>query len=264
MNTHTNQTRTMADFLADSKKNSVKNMVIFVFAVFLMIGVVYTGMHNYNLFKRTLPTDQAIFALIPVILIEGSIVAFIVGGYVWFAGGTQKLVASITSWALFGIVALNTMVDSMTATHDVLPSWLAIYSTVIVFAVPVGVMAIIKALFDLDPVKRKVEIQKAVEHALIEGQFAEMQRALGSDTNRQALTHYGDSFGAALAAHIRDISPLVVDGQTREIHPTPPVTAMAKDAQPGPLADVPSDDEIKRVIEHLRKFGGAGDTTTKS
>ena len=271
MNTHTNQTRTMADFLADSKKSSVKNVVIFVFATFLMIGVIYTGVHNYNLFVRTVKPGQEIFAVIPVILVEGSIVAFIVAGYVWFAGGTQKLVASITSWALFGIVALNTMVDSMMTTSGSVPDWLKIYAGILVFAVPVGVMAVIKALFDLDPSKRKVEIQKAVEHALIEGQFAEMQRALGSDTNRQALVHFGDSFGAALAAHIRDISPQIVYGQAREVTLNPAM-AMAKDTPGGPLTDPkPSamihidPEELRQALEHIRnQKTGAGDTTPKS
>lgn len=235
MNTHNNQTRTMADFLADSKKSSIKSAVLFVFATFLMIGVVYTGLHNYNLFKRTVQTGQEIFALIPVILIEGSIVAFIVAGYVWFAGGTQKLVATISGWVMFGIVGLNTLVDSLMASGNQMPDWLHLYATFIMYGVPVAVMAVIKLLFDLDPSKRKVEIQKAMEHALVEGQFAEMQRALGSDTNRQALAHFGDQFGAALAAHIRAISPVaqvgqVVDGESRPIEkPNAPTMAMAKD-----------------------------------
>lgn len=241
MNTHNNQTRTMADFLADSKKSSIKSAVLFVFATFLMIGVVYTGLHNYNLFSRTVKPGQEIFALIPVILIEGSIVAFIVAGYVWFAGGTQKLVATIAGWVMFGIVGLNTLVDSLMASGGAnnLPDWLHLYSTFIMYGVPVAVMAVIKLLFDLDPSKRKVEIQKAMEHALVEGQFAEMQRALGSDTNRQALAHFGNQFGAALADHIRAISPVasgqIVDAEARTVEP--PTMAMAKDTEAASFAD---------------------------
>ena len=234
MNTHNNQTRTMADFLADSKKSAVKSAVLFVFAAFLMIGVVYTGLHNYNLFSRTVKAGQEVFAVIPVILIEGSVVAFIVAGYVWFAGGTQKLVATIAGWALFGIIGVNTLVDSLMTSggSQALPDWLHLYATFVMYAMPVVIMAIIKLLFDLDPSKRKVEIQKAMEHALVEGQFAEMQRALGSDTNRQALAHFGDQFGAALAAHIRAISPVtesqpdVIEGESKPVDKT---MAMAKE-----------------------------------
>lgn len=273
----------MADFLADSKKSAVKSAVLFTFAAFLMIGVIYTGLHNYNLFSRTVKAGQEVFALIPVILIEGSVVAFIVAGYVWFAGGTQKLVATVSGWALFLIIGINTLIDSlMTSGGDsALPQWLHLYSTFVMYAVPVAIMAIIKLLFDLDPSKRKVEIQKAMEHALVEGQFAEMQRALGSDTNRQALAHFGNQFGAALAAHIREIAPIpsavsgnVIDGESKPVKNASsatrqpadePAIVMAKDDdEGGPLSDAPTDDEIARVRAFLKAMGREGELDPKA
>ena len=223
MNTDShNQQPTMGEFMHKSKVGSIKAVSVAVAAMFLMAGVIYTGIHNFNLYRHALPPGQEVFGLIPVILIEGSIVLFIVGGFVWFSSGTQKIVATVAGWLLFGIAAFNTLVDSTqnVGADTAMPDWLHIYAQYGVFVIPVLIMAVLKLIFDLDPAKRQLDMQKAIEHALSEAKFAAAQRALMSEVNRAALNEYGDAFGASLANHIRNsslrIGP-VIDAESKPV-----------------------------------------------
>lgn len=239
-----NQQPTMGEFMQKSNKGGAKSIVVAVLVSFLLIGVVYTGIHNFNLFSRTLGDDQKIFALIPVVLLEGGILLFLAGSFVWFAGGAQKIVATISGWLLFAIVAANTVVDSLLHSSGDMPSWLTLYSTFVMYAMPVLVMAILKLILDLDPAKRRMDMEKAIEFALMEGKFAAAQRAMNSEPNRAALSDYGDAYGDALAAHIRQSAPQVPTTPTRPALPkgepvkgrdydTTGVVVMAKDGDAG-------------------------------
>lgn len=225
---------TMGEVIARSKVNGAKAITVVVAVVFLMVGVVYTGIHNFNLYGRALPVDQKLFALIPVIMLEGGIVLFTAAGFVWFSGGAQKLVATAAGWGLFGVVAANTVIDSLVVAGSTLPDWLQLYATFGLYAMPVAVMAIIKLLLDLDPAKRKLDLDKAIEHALIEAKFAAAQRALGADENRLALQDYGDAFAQQLAKTIRSSAPAM------ELIERPPMQ-LAKDADAAQLAPAKPD-----------------------
>lgn len=234
----------MGEFLAKSRMAGFKAVVVACFVGTLLIGIVYTGIHNFNLFSRTLPADQQMFAVIPVVLLEGGILLFLAGSFVWFSGGAQKTVAIVAGWVLFAVVAANTLVDSLIASKEALPEWLHLYSTFVMYAMPVAVMAILKLILDLDPAKRALDIQKAMEHALQEAKFASIHRALLSEANRNALTDYGNMFAAAMAQHIRESAPDVIDSTAR-----PTVAQMAKDA---PLAEVKEAGEMPKT-----KSGGS-------
>lgn len=239
----------MGEFMEQSRIAAFKNVAIAIAAIFLIAGVVYTGIHNFNLYQRALPAGQEVFALIPVILIEGGIMLFLGASFVWFSGGAQKIVAMSAGWGLFVIAAFNTVVDSTSNRGGVMPDWLQTYATYGVFAIPVVIMAVLKLIFDLDPAKRKLDMQKAIEHALFEAKFAAAKRALLSETNRAALEHYSQAFGGMIANHIRESAPpqipaQIVDGtarpqqpapaQTPEAEPTPaPAMGFAKDADAG-------------------------------
>ncbi len=204
-----NQQPTMGEFMQKSKMGGAKSIVVAVLISFLLIGVVYTGIHNFNLFSRTLTEDQRLFALIPVILLEGGILLFLAGSFVWFAGGSQKIVATVSGWLLFAVVAANTVVDSMLHSSGEMPEWLKLYSTFVMYAMPVLVMAILKLILDLDPAKRRLDMEKAIEHAMQEGKFAAAQRAMNDEANRAALSDYSTAYGNAMAQAIRESAPQV-------------------------------------------------------
>lgn len=215
MNTNEKQIPTIGDVMSKSRINGARAIVVVAMIGFLLIGVVYTGIHNFNLFARTLQADQKLFALIPVILLEGGILLFLAGSFVWFSGGAQKIVATASGWLLFAVIAVNTLVDSLITSRETMPEWLTIYSSFIMYAMPVVVMAILKLIIDLDPSKRSLDMEKAIEYALGEAKFAAAQRALTSHSNRLALTNYGDAFERALAQHIEQSAPALNQPVTR-------------------------------------------------
>ena len=88
-------TPTIGAVMQETKMSGGKSIAIALACAMLGIGLIYTGIHNYNLFVRALPDGQQVFALIPVILLEGSIVLFMLGGFVWFAPGAQKMLATM-------------------------------------------------------------------------------------------------------------------------------------------------------------------------
>lgn len=265
MNTNSHsQLPTMGEFMHRSKLNGAKSIVIGIVVIFLLIGVIYTGIHNYNLFSRGLHTDQAVFALIPAILLEGSILLALAGSFVWFSGGSQKMFASAFGWILFAIVAANTTVDSMINSSETMPAWLNIYSTFFLFATPIATMASWKLILDLDPSKKALDQAKALEHALSEAKFAAIQRALMSEANRGALNDFGDAFGSALAAHIRQSAPEVIEGHAKP-------TVLSKNGSeitpqsPTPPSDEPTSEEMAKAlawIQQQRMNGSNG--TSKS
>ena len=252
MNTNShNQPPTLGEIIEKSKMGGAKSIVVGLVIIFLFIGIAYTGVHNYNLFGHGLQGDQAVFALIPVVLLEGSILLTLAGSFVWFSGGSQKIFASAFGWMLFLIVAANTVVDSMMNSRDTLPSWLAVYSQFFMFATPVGVMAAWKLILDLDPSKKKLDQQKSIEHALEEAKFAHIQRAMLSEANREALTSFGDQFGEAMAAHIRNSAPQisrtgVIDGESK------PIMKMSKDTP----------EDVGRVLNNWKADAAKRDVET--
>ena len=117
-------------------------------------------------------------------------------------------------------IAANTVVDSMLHSSGAMPEWLTLYSTFVMYAMPVLVMAILKLILDLDPAKRRLDMEKAIEHAMQEGKFAAAQRAMHDEANRAALSDYSTAYGNAMAQAqaIRQSAPQVAPPPGQEAH----------------------------------------------
>lgn len=237
MNTNQTQTPTIGEFMHRSKLAGGKALAVGLAVAFILIGMVYTGIHGWNLYGRGLPADQRIFALVPVILLEGSLLALLVSSFVWFSGGTQKIVGTIAGWLIFAVIGFNTVIDNQIVAGSAMPEWMRAYAAYGLFAVPVALMALWKLLVDLDPAKRKLDMAKAIEHSLDEAKYMAAQRSLNSEENRDALSAYGDAFGAQMAHHIRQSAPEGFRVASARPAPALPATQMAKDA---PSADAGS------------------------
>jgi hypothetical protein len=222
--------------MQSSRRDGLKAIVIALAGAMVFIGLIYTGIHNYNLFQRALPPDQQIFALIPVILLEGGIALFIIGSFVWFSIGAQKVLSAAFSWILFGIVTFNTLVDSTINTNAALPDWLTLYATLMLPITPVLVVAMWKIIIDTDPSKRRMDMQKTIEAARIEAMYQAAQRALTGDATRSALIDYGRTYEDAMARNIRDSAPAIpppAPTQRANGH-RPDTTTLHADAPPTP------------------------------
>ena len=202
-----NDTPTIGEIMQRSRRDGLRAISIALAGIMIAAGLAYTGIHNYNLFRKALPADQAVFALIPVILLEGSIALFLVASFVWFSVGPQKTLATAFSWILFAIVGFNTLIDSTINTGNQIPSWLEIYATLMLPVTPVLVVAMWKIIIDSDPTKRQLDMQRTIEAARIEAQYQAAQRALTGEATRQALADYATLYESALAARIRASAP---------------------------------------------------------
>lgn len=209
-------TPTIGAVMQETKMSGGKSIAIALACAMLGIGLIYTGIHNYNLFVRALPDGQQVFALIPVILLEGSIVLFMLGGFVWFAPGAQKMLATMFGWLLFAIVMANTVVDSMTQKQDAMPEWLKLYALVLLPGIPVVVIAMWKLIIDLDPAKRKLDMKKSIEHAVDEAQYRAAQQSLSNANIAEALGVYAQNYSEAVAQQV--------------VRSSPPKLTMSKDA----------------------------------
>ena len=226
------QMPTMGELLTKSGRDGYRTITIVALVLFLLIGVGYTGVHNWNLFARTVQPDQKIFAVIPVILLEGSLLLLTAGGFFWFSGGAQKIVATTASWVFLGVIAVNTMLDSQLTVSGEIPAWLAMYRDYVLYGTPVAMLAVLKAVLDLSPAKRELDMQMAIEHAMTEGKFNAMRVALSSETNRLALGDYARTFAQQIAEGLRAGAVAAL--------PAPAATVeMAKATDDAPSVDEP-------------------------
>lgn len=104
-------------------QNKVKEMVgkmhpaavvaWFAVAAFVLLGLLYTGYHNYQLYKRGMGNDSfaGLVAFVPPLLLDGGIAVLLVLLLTYFKDGLQWLAAVIFNIALFIIVIFNTSLN---------------------------------------------------------------------------------------------------------------------------------------------------------
>lgn len=94
----------------------------------LFAGVIFTGLHNWNLFSRGAMTSfgQA-SAIIPPLLLDGSIMLLLVLLLTYFCDSVQWWVAVIFNAVLFIIVGVNTSLDYSLATGEPLSDGMRLY-----------------------------------------------------------------------------------------------------------------------------------------
>lgn len=85
----------------------------FVVAAFVLLGLLYTGYHNYQLYKRGMDHDSIanVVAFVPPLLLDGGIAVLLVLLLTYFKDGLQWLAAVIFNVALFVIVIFNTSLN---------------------------------------------------------------------------------------------------------------------------------------------------------
>lgn len=198
---------TIGEIISRKKLGGFKAVVIFFAGLLFVGGLIYTGLHNLNLFTRAVPESQKVFAFVPVILLEGSIILALLGSFVWFHIGTQKTIGTIFGWVLFLVVAANTVIDSMFNAGEAIPDWMSVYSTLVMWATPVFVIAVWKAIIDADPAKHHIDMQRQIDHAVEEAKFEAALTALKSTDTRDAVKHFGDQYAGWLNERIRGSSP---------------------------------------------------------
>lgn len=133
----------------------------FCVGVFIFGAVVFTGWHNWNLFARGATTEfgRAV-AIVPALLLDGSIVVLLVLLLTYFKDELQWRVAAGFNALLFIIIGYNTSVDySLNANQPLSDSMQAYLSWGVAWSF-LGSLALWEIIIHLDPV-HKIRAQKA-------------------------------------------------------------------------------------------------------
>lgn len=171
-----NRNQSLGEIMQSQKRNAMKGVALVLALALYAAGIVYTGVHNFNLLSKGLGQDQQLFAGVALLCLEGGAVFLPLAIHFWLAPGGQRTVGYILYGANFFIVVLNTIADYMTHNATTLPGWLGVYAMFVIPATPIMIMVGIAAMFVLDPSKQAHDItsavlaarQKAVAQAMID------------------------------------------------------------------------------------------------
>jgi len=172
-------------------------------AAIVALGAAYTAVHNYNLFARYLPDNQQIFALIPVVALEGSLLLLLIAQFTWLVAPAQRIIAAAASWLLFGLLAIHTLIDSWLQTGSQPPDWLALYANFALPITPVLTTAIWKMIIDADPAQARARARATLDAAIEQARHEATLAALDRAEITAAIQSHTDAVAQAAAQRIR-------------------------------------------------------------
>lgn len=217
---------TVGHLMASNSRDSMKSLAV-VFAVILYAAViVYTGIHNYNLFRATLPEDQQMFALISLACLEGAAVFLPLAIHFWLSPGVQRNIGYLFYVVNFAIVIANAVLDSTLNKHGEMPQWLNLYGSLIAPATPVLIGVCIALLFLTDPSKQAHDVKVTARAAAIKAhsirlrdhlQGEDVEAIVDESASRDAKQLTGHLLGVdtgalQLSASKKDATGRVIEG----------------------------------------------------
>jgi hypothetical protein len=199
-------------------------------AALIIAGAIYTGVHNFNLFARYLPDNQQVFALIPVIALEGSLLLLLIAQFTWLTSPTQRIIATASSWVIFVTLAANTLIDSTIQSNNQPPDWLQLYATFALPITPVLVTAIWKMIIDADPAQARARARATLDAAIEQARHEATLAALDRAEITAAIQAHTDAVAQAAAQRIRGSgsgSPKITPPPKSAPRPSPAMNGVA-------------------------------------
>ena len=197
----------VAEVMEEDENRAKRALVQAVAGILIGVGLVFTGYLSFMLYARAFPDTLKVLGIIPAALIEGSLATFLVGSFVWFAHGTQGTLAKVFGWAMFGIVALNCVVEfnQLTGTEPGANEFIRLYSY---WGVPVVIPVVIgfwKAVLDADPTIQTMRQRRKIQQSMQIAMLHSMMVALGTEDSRAALGLYGTRAADEINQRLRGI-----------------------------------------------------------
>jgi len=193
----------LTEKLKQDQQRAARAVTATLAAAIVALGAVYTGIHNFNLFARYLPDNQQIFALIPVIALEGSLLLLLVAQFTWLVAPAQRIIATASSWVIFVTLAANTLIDSTIQSNSQPPDWLQLYATFALPVTPVLVTAVWKLIIDADPARARARARAMLESAIEQARYEATMAALDEEQITRAIADYRTTTAALAAQRIR-------------------------------------------------------------
>jgi len=193
----------LRETLKQDQQRAARAITATLAAALIIAGAIYTGVHNFNLFARYLPDNQQIFALIPVLLLEGSLLLLLVAQFVWLTAPAQRIIATASSWVIFVTLAANTLIDSTIQANSQPPDWLQLYATFALPVTPVLVVAVWKLIIDADPAQARARARATLDAAIEQARHEATLAALDRAEITAAIQSHTDAVAQAAAQRIR-------------------------------------------------------------
>jgi hypothetical protein len=193
----------LRETLKQDQQRAARAITATLAAAIVALGAAYTAVHNYNLFARYLPDNQQVFALIPVVALEGSLLLLLIAQFTWLVAPAQRIIAAASSWLLFGLLAIHTLIDSWLQTGSQPPDWLALYANFALPITPVLTTAIWKMIIDADPARARARARATLEAAIEQAQHEATLAALDRAEITAAIQSHTDAVAQAAAQRIR-------------------------------------------------------------
>jgi len=193
----------LTEKLKQDQQRAARAITATLAAALIIAGAIYTGIHNFNLFARYLPDNQQIFALIPVIALEGSLLLLLVAQFTWLVAPAQRIIATASSWVIFVTLAANTLIDSTIQANSAPPDWLQLYATFALPVTPVLVVAVWKLIIDADPAQARARARATLDAAIEQARHEATLAALDRAEITAAIQSHTDAVAQAAAQRIR-------------------------------------------------------------
>jgi len=241
---------TVSEMMTADDRSASRGLIKVGAAAIIAISLLFTGYFNVMLYGAAFPADLKILALIPVVILEGSLALFLMGNFVWFSAGTQGMLAKIFGWVMFGIVGLNVIIafNEQSGNFGDANEFLKLYAFWGVPLVIVMVVGFWKAVLDADPAIKAMRLKRKMAQTLEMAKLNATILALGSNESREALVEFGENESWQVnqmlrgqlglgAGHARKAAPApqMIDQPAATTHPE---AASAASAAPSKLGDI--------------------------
>lgn len=211
--------------------------------------LVYSGYRSFDILQQTAGTFNMLLVLMGLMALDGGVLVWS-HLYEKKAEGNQATLAALLTVVDFVGVALATLADMLLHNTAMAAQYSGFINTVAVFVVGAIIVANIGGIIMypmLSPVAERTRKEKELE-----ADYNIKARAAEHDL-KLAQLELANSRTQSEARRLR-----LQATDTLFMPPTPqalPDPQMAKNSS-GPLADIPTDDEMKRVMEWMKANGG--------
>lgn len=208
--------------------------------------LVYSGYRSFDILTQTSGNANLLFVVVGLLGLDG-------GALVWShlyekkAEGNQATLAALLT--VVDIVGVGlAMIADMLLHSKMGPQYTEFVSTVSVWLV--GAIMFLNICGGLVYPMLSPAAERARKEKELEADYNLKARAAEHDLKLAQL----ELANARTSSAARNLRLQATD--TLYVTPPTPAQGLAKDMG-GPLADAPSDDEIRRVMEHIKRMGGA-------
>lgn len=196
----------MKDILNEEKTDHIGSVVKGLLVFSMLIGAVFTGYHTHHLFYRGMgETEEAfMFAFIPVMLLEGTVLVTFAAKFYYFTTVKQHNIGGWAMWGGIAILIANTVLNHTYNTGDqgILKPVLQVYSLVMLPATPILAIVYVKELLGIDP-KVIERVDETMHSATINRKLSAMTRdAYNSPQVTEALNAKRDMMADVIAQQI--------------------------------------------------------------